>query len=266
MIERSGEDMDNRLPTWARRSNPLVRRQLGRHWRTLLPEVRFLWQAFLVQAALILLTLPLPFLVQMTLPAITASVLLFPFAIVAYSHVLVGVGTTAVAAMTNEVQNSTLDLVRATPYDLGDILKAKVAASIWRHVEDLGLLLTGAAVLSLPLLMSHYGILWSFDQHPLLTRTAVILGLGVSLIRLILEPFMIGMLGLMMGVGLRARSAGVLALISAGCFYFLFLNLPRLIQMEWPLRFVVEFIVPIAAPLTIIRVAYRLTQRWIMQN
>ncbi len=266
MIERSAEDMDHRLPVWARRSHPLVRRQLGRHWRTLLPEVRFLWQAFLVQAALILLTLPLPFLVQVTLPAITASVLLFPFAILAYAHVLVGIGATAVTAMTSEVQNSTLDLVRSTPYDLGTILKTKVAAAVWRHVEDLGLLLTGAALLSLPLLMSHYGILWSFDQHPFLTRTAVILGLAVSIIRLILEPFMIGMLGLMLGMGLRVRSTGVLAVISTGLFYFLFINLPRLIQMDWPLRFVLEFILPIAAPLTIAWIAYRLTQRWVMQG
>ncbi len=196
MIERNREDMDSRPPIWARRSHPLVRCQLERHWRTLLPEVRFLWRAFLIQAALILLILPLPSLVQVTLPAITASMLLFPFAIIAYAHVLIGISVTAVTAITTDLQNSTLDLVRSTPYDLGTILKTKVAASIWRHVEDLGLLMTGAALLSLPLLMSHYGTLWSFDQQCSL----------------------------------------------------------------------MEFILPIAALLIISWVAFRLTQRWIMQK
>ncbi len=63
---------------WARRSNPIIRRQLGAHWKTILPEVGFLKKMFLIQAALIGVSLFWPIIFDLALPAITASPLLPP--------------------------------------------------------------------------------------------------------------------------------------------------------------------------------------------
>src|SRR5262245_60106910 len=108
--------MDRRLPTWARRSNPIIRRQLGAYWKTLLPEVGFLRRAFVIQTALIVLSFFWPIVFDLALPAITASILLFPFAVVMYGNVLLSIGIAAVSAMTQELQSGTLDLLRVTPF------------------------------------------------------------------------------------------------------------------------------------------------------
>ncbi|MEZ4668937.1 MAG: hypothetical protein R3E39_13605 [Anaerolineae bacterium] len=259
MIQRS-KDIDSGLPLWARRSNPIVRRELGRSWRTMLPEITFLRQAFVVQAILIVLTLPFPFLIALTLPTVTASILLFPFAIYVYGRLLFLTGATAARSITSELENYTLPLLRSSPYSTYEIIASKAAASIWRQVEDLGLLLIAAALLSTPLLISQYGSLWPLDQHPYLSRTAMILGLAVSMLRLALEPFMVAMLGIAMGAALKTRPAAVMGTVSVAGFYFLCVNLTRFIPMSWPLRFVVDFFIPLAVPLLVTALSFRLTQ------
>lgn len=251
MIQR-GRDIDTGLPYWARRSNPLVRRELGTAWRTMLPEVGFLRQAFIVQTILIALTLPFPFLIELALPTVTAAIILLPFALIVYARVLVIVGSAGARSVTNELQNDTMNVLRTTPYTLTEIIASKAAAAMWRQVEDLGLLMLGVAILSTPLLISYYGTLWPMDQNPLLSRVAVILGLGISIIRMLLEPFMVAMIGVMMGTALRTRSAATTATIIAGVFYFLILNLARLVKMSWPMRYIVDFVLPIALPLLMI--------------
>ena len=96
MIQR-GKDIDADLPYWARRSNPIVRRELGAAWRTMLPEVGFLRQAFIVQTILIALTLPFPFLIELALPTVTAAIILLPFAVIVYARVLVIVSAAGTA-------------------------------------------------------------------------------------------------------------------------------------------------------------------------
>lgn len=250
-IERSSADADRNLPVWARRSNPIIRRQLGSYWRTILPEASFLKKAFLVQALYILLTLPFPFLIDFTLPAITAAILLFPVALGVYGHVLVTLAGSAARAMSDEYEKGTLTLLRATPYPLGEILGSKVAASLWRQVEDLSLLLTTAALLSMPLLISQYAALWPLTTEPLLSRGAIILGLAVSLVRLALEPLMVSMLGVFMGAALRGRSQAVLSTLAVAGFYFLLINLAHMVPMSAAVRLIVDFVVPIALPLLI---------------
>ncbi len=266
VIRMGNPELDRDLPYWARRSNPIIRRQLGMYWKTILPEATFLMKAFAVQAILIALTLPLPFLIELALPAITAAILLFPFALVVYGHLLLAIGMAAAQSITREIQNDTLTLLRATPFDLGSIIASKVAASIWRQVEDLGLLLLAAALMSMPLLISQYGTLYPLDENPLLARVAVVLGLGVSMLRLCLEPFMIGMIGVMMGAALRVRASAIFGTVIAGVFYFLFVNLLRLLAVDWPLRFVIDFGLPLLLPLLVSWVCFRLTQRFITQH
>ncbi len=162
--------------------------------------------------------------------------------------------------MTNELQNDTLNVLRTTPYDLWEIIASKAAAAMWRQIEDLGLLMLGVALLSTPLLISYYGTMWPLDQNPVLSRVAIIVGLGVSIIRMLLEPFMVAMIGILMGTALRTRSAGTSGTLIVGAFYFLCLNLVRLVHMSWPLRFVVDFVLPLALPVLIMGLVIWLTR------
>jgi hypothetical protein len=259
MIQRAKE-LDADLPYWARRSNPLVRRELGTAWRTMLPEITFLRQVFVIQTILVALTLPFPFLIELALPTVTAAIILLPFALMVYGRVLVIVSTVSARSMTDELQNDTLNVLRSTPFDMRDIVTSKAAAAVWRQLEDLGLLMVGVSLLSTPLLISYYGSLWPMDQYPIVTRFAIICGLGVSIVRMLLEPFMMAMVGVLMGTALRTRSAAVTTTLVVGGFYFLCINLARLIHMSWPLRFIVDFVVPIGLPFLIIGLVIWLTR------
>ena len=256
-IERQPIELDKRLPAWARRSNPIIRRHLGMYWKTILPEAGFLVKIVLVQAGLIAATLPLPFLFDLALPTITASILLFPVAAYMYIQLLCAIGYAAAVNVADEMRYDTFTLLRATPLTLPSILASKIAATIWRQVENLSLLIIAAALFSLPILVSHYATLWPLDENPLLARAGMVLGLVVSLLRLVLEPFMVGALGVMAGAALRVRSSAVVATLLMGVFYFLLLNLLRFVAMPWPLRFTVEFILPLALPLLLVWASFK---------
>ncbi len=264
-LQRTKIEMDNQLPEWARRSNPIIRHQLGTAWKTILPEMRFLKRAILVQIVLVLLSLQWPVIFDLALPAITASLLLFPFAIFMYGHALLSIGMGASDAMTKELQNDTFNLLRVTPFKLENIFASKIAAAIWRQVEDLGLLITAAAILSMPLLISSYASLWPLKTYPLLARTAMVLGLITSLMRLGLEPFMIGAVGVFMGVALRRRAPAVLGMLTFAVFYFGFFNLARYVPMGWQVRFIVEFALPLVMPLLVIFASLRLSY-WLISR
>lgn len=259
-------ELDQRLPAWARRSNPIIRRQLGMYWKTILPEVGMLVKLVLVQVALVALSLLLPFLFDLALPTITAALLLFPIALYLYGHILFGIGVGAALSVVDEVRKDTFDLVRATPMSLQSILASKMAASIWRQLENLGLLMIAVAVLSMPLLISLYATQYPIDVHPLLSRVAMALGLVVSLLRLALEPFMIAAIGQSAGAAFPVRSTAVITTAFLGGSYFLLLNLLRLVPMAWPLHFVVEFVLPVALPLLLTWGAMRLTERLLTRN
>jgi hypothetical protein len=256
-IERQPIELDKRLPLWARRSNPIIRRHLGMYWKTILPETGFLVKIVAAQAVLIAATLPLPFLFDLALPTITASILLFPIAIYMYIQMMFAIGYASAVSVADEVHNDTFTLLRTTPMTLESILASKIAAAIWRQVENLTLLIVAAALFSLPILISQYATVWPLDEFPVLSRIGMVLGLVVSLVRLMLEPFMIGALGVMAGAALRVRSSAVIATLIMGLFYFLFINLIRVLPVPWPLQFAFEFVLPVALPLLLIWIALK---------
>ncbi len=265
-IERSGEDSDRHLPAWARRSNPIIRRELGSYWRTILPETTFLKKAFLAQAIYIFLSLPFPFLIDFALPAITAAILLFPVALVMYAQILVLLAVSASRAVSTEYENGTLTLLRATPYPMSEIIGSKVASALWRQVEDLSLLLTAAALMSLPLLISQVASRWPLTSEPLLSRGAMILGLAVSILRLVLEPLMVCMVGALMGAALRGRSQAMLSTLAVMAFYFLLLNLAQHLPLSTPLQLVADVVLPLALPLLITWGAFTATRRLLLRE
>lgn len=259
-------ELDQRLPAWARRSNPIIRRQLGLYWKTILPEVDVLVKLAGVQIGLVALSLPWPFLFDLALPTITAALLLFPIALYLYGHILMAIGTAATLSVVDELRKDTFDLVRATPISLVSILGSKIAASIWRQVENLSLLMTAVAVLSMPLLISLYATQYPLNTHPLLSRAAMALGLIAALVRLALEPFMIAAIGQAAGAAFPMRSTAIITTGFLGAFYFLLINLVRLVALPWPLHFVVEFVLPVALPLLLTWLALRLTEHLITRR
>ncbi|MEO8610226.1 MAG: hypothetical protein ABI690_20190 [Chloroflexota bacterium] len=265
-IERKSVELDKRLPPWARRSHPIIRRQLGMYWKTILPDVGFLVKIVLVQAGLVVVSLPIPFIFDLALPTITASILLLPVAIYMYVQVLFAIGYAAAVNVADEVRYDTFTLLRVTPIDLPTILASKIAAAIWRQVENLGLLIIAAGLFSMPILISQYATIWPLAQYPVLSRLGMVLGLIVSLLRLILEPFMIGALGVMAGAGLRVRSSAVIATAIIAFFYFMGMNLIRFLKLPWPLQFGIEFILPIVLPLLIIWGSLKLAERFITRG
>ena len=153
-------ELDRRLPAWARRSNPVVRRHLGLFWKTILPELGFLLRIYVAQVAIIAISLPIPFLLDLLAPTITATILLLPFALVMYIQTLVLIGYQAAIIMTAELQADNLTLLRVTPLSLRSILGSQVASVVWRHVENLGLLIVAAGLLTLPILITIYAQQW----------------------------------------------------------------------------------------------------------
>ncbi len=250
-IDLKPVELDKGLPGWARRSNPIVRRHLGLYWKTILPETNFLMKLVVIQGGIILLTVPMPFLFDLALPTITAAILLFPFAAYLYFHMIVYIAYASSATVADEVRNNTFSLLMVTPMRLSAIFLSKIAAAIWRQVDDLGLLIVAAAILSLPILVSQYATIWPVDSYPVLSRAAMVIGLVVSLLRLALEPFMIGAIGTACGAALRVRSSAVMATLLLSGSYFLLLNLARLLPMSWPVRFAVEFGLPVVLPIII---------------
>lgn len=259
-------EIDQRLPLWARRSNPIIRRQLGMYWKTILPEVSVLVKLVVAQVALVALSLLWPFLFDLALPTITAALLLFPIALYLYGHILFSIGVASTLSVVDEVRKDTFDLIRASPMPLLSILASKIAASIWRQVENLGLLMMAVAVLSMPLLISQYATLYPLDQYPYLSRIAMALGLVVALVRLAIEPFMVAAIGQVAGAAFPVRSTAIITTGFLGTFYFLLINLARLIPMPWPVGFLVEFVLPVVLPLLIIWGCLQLTQRLLTRN
>jgi hypothetical protein len=243
--------IDSGLPTWARRSNPIVRRQLGIYWKTLPLE---LWQwvkVLLFQSALVLLAVPVPVLYSFIMPVVTVSIILVPIVIVSYAQVLFNVTNQSVTGIYEEQRNNTLQLLLITPVSLRHILFSKVAASIWRQMDNLSLAVMTHVLLTLPLLILHYASVFSPDDEPLLTALAIILALMSGMARLFLEPVMVGAIGVMIGACTSPRVLAVIVACALNGSYFLFINLPRLMPMSWSVRLVIEIGLPLVLPVVI---------------
>lgn len=244
--------LDWRLPEWARRSNPIVRRHLGIYAKTIPPQVRPLLTLFLAQAALVMLTVPLPFIFNVTLPLITVSILLLPLSFYYYGQVLLAIANDSATIMLKELSNNTLNLLRTTPLTSKEILLGKIAAAIWRRAEDLNMLLVAASLFGLPAIVMLIANQWSPEQHPITSQVAIVLIFGASILRLALEPFMVATLGVMVGAMVPVRSSALVATLLLTFFYFLFMNLLRLLPLSLLMRVVVEAVLPVALPLLII--------------
>ena len=250
-------EIDRNLPSWARRTNPVVRRDLGAYWKTLTPDMMLVLRVYLIQVGLILVSFVFPVLFVLLMPTVTVTLVLLPVGLALYAQILYGVGAAAATSVAKERRNTTLDLLLLIPHPTMHTLFSKVAAAVWRQTENLSLVLMGAATVSLPLLIIQYDVFISFADDPLLMRIGLALSLGMSIVRVLIEPVMIGALGVLAGAAIPSRIPAIVTTVGVGGAYFLLINLARLAPLDTAGRLLVEIILPAVLPLLITALAFR---------
>ncbi len=257
-----GDELPQRfqLPKWAKQSNPIVRRHLGMYWKTVPPDVMPLLVAAAIQVGLVLLAAWAPFILDLWTPLVVASVLAMPLAYYAYMRVLVNVAIHAADVMSQELRNDTLNLLRTTPLDLRDIFLGKIAAALWREMDLWSVLFGVAVFFSVPVIVMNYAVMWPPTEYPLLAHVAVILGFVVALARMVLEPMMVGAVGVLIGSVVSYRSTAMSAAMGTGILYFVMLQLVRQIPVgdSFIGRMVLDMGVPLVLPVLSIWGALRL--------
>lgn len=252
LITNRQESMDRGLPEWARRSNPVVRRHLGAYWKTIVPDARQIVRWLMIQGGLALLTLPFPWLLTLIMPAVTVSLFLLPVAFAIYARNITGAALFAAEWMAQERRNQTLDVLRTAPRPLWSALASKAAAAVWRQVEDLNVVAIAAALLTMPVLIVEYGILYGTQAGGWHTVIGVIVGMFASSARIFLEPIMAASVGVFLGAVTPPirRSAGTIT-VALMASYFALINLARLLPLDFWLRLAVESILPVMLPAVI---------------
>jgi predicted membrane channel-forming protein YqfA (hemolysin III family) len=267
------EPATERLPYWTRSTNPIVRRHLGLYWRTLPPELRPILYIVLGWAIMLGMGTLFPSTLFFALILMIVSIIVIPVAVVAYGYILLHVSITASDAMQEEKRNNTLHLLMATPMSLEQILLGKVAVALWRKMEDWTLINYVAALATPPLYFATYHTIWQVREMPVALPIAVFAGLVVSLLRLVLEPLMVGVMGVFLGAVVPYRNTAISLSVAFTAFYVAFLwllgQLPSVrggqlqdgtrILANYPLVILIDFVLPIALPALIIVVLLKLT-------
>lgn len=245
LLRVEAREMDTNLPQWARRTNPIVRRELGIYWKQMGIEVGSLVRLILLQGVVILFSLIFPFLFMLLMPAATVSIVLLPIAFGLYVHTLVHIARRGAEAMANENRNGTLDLLRVAPRSAYQILLSKGAAALWRSIENLNTVILAATLFSLPLLIIQYDALFHTEDRPLEMRLALMLSLIVSVVRLPIEAGLAAALGLLAGSATHSRAAAITSALLLLAAYFVLVNGVRFLPMLPGVRLLVETLLPL---------------------
>ncbi|MFW5748335.1 MAG: hypothetical protein ACOCYT_01845 [Chloroflexota bacterium] len=244
-------DIDSQLPPWAQRTNPIVRRQLGPHWRMHPPELGPILWWFGIQAVLVLLTVHVPLLFVPVIIVLMISLFGMPVLLFHYARELINLSVDATTSMAREYQQDTLPILRATPFTTREIIMSKVAASVWRRMDIVGLTAAFTLTLGIPIILVNYLNWYSPAEMLYVAQGMTLITLAASLIRVPLELFMTAAVGVMMGATVRQRSNALIATLGLLFFYFLLINLVRLLPMSWPVQLFVDAVLPVVLPLVI---------------
>ncbi len=264
-IVQSHYDIDTQFPPWARRSHPIVRRHLGRYWRVMTPQIEPVLQWYGIQAVLVLLTYPLPFLFTIILPVVIVSVGILPFAFYYYVQTLYALATDAAQSMVKEVEGATLNLLLATPFSHREVLISKMAGAMWRQSEELSLLTTGIAITQMPTMVLLYLNQLPSEQYGMMSQIGTVIVFGVAIVRIPLEMAMTASIGTYIGVTTRGRSTAVITTLTILIFYFVLINAPRMIPMGVLGHLLVDAVLPLVMPLAIIALMLVITERAMRQ-
>ncbi len=258
--------MDRRLPLWARRTNPVIRRHLGGHWRALPLETDLLLRIVSIQLVFIAASLLIPGLFVLMFMVLPVSLVLLPFLFMMYVRMAANIGRFTAEMIVSEHASGSFELLRVTPISLRHILYSKAAAGVWRYVEDFGLIIVGGALLSLPVLSLVYAPFWTLEYDMLGSRLLVAAALLTSVLRLVLEPIMVASVAVLVGISVPWRAPALMSLLAMGFFYILLMNLPRLLPLSLEMHFVVDCVLPLAVPLLVIFGAFRLSEHLLRRD
>lgn len=276
LLDRSAQ----RVPYWARSTNPIVRRHLGLNWRTIPPELNPIITGLVGWTIALILSLIMPLMQVAVSTIVIAAIIVLPFVAGLYGHILLSIAVTASDAMREEVQNDTLPLLRATPMSLNQILLGKVAVALWKRMDDLVLVSQTVMFFTPPILLSGYATYWPTQQNPILGLAIILFGLVVCMLRLLIEPVFVGIIAVLVSVVVPGRSAALTASIAFSVFYFVMINLvahlpgirgetladKTVIPPNLNLLFLVDFVLPIVVPLIMGYLMLRLATRIITRD
>ena len=272
-VERSAMQS---LPYWARATNPIVRRHLGLYWRTLPPEFEPILYISGFWVVLLLAGMVFPFLTDLATTVIVVSVLVIPVGAIFYVRALISIAGNSAAVMADELRNNTMLLLMSTPMSLDQIFLGKVASAIWRKMEDLVLIVQAAAVFGPPLIIMHYAGLFPLRESGLASYILIIAMTVTTLLRLVLEPLMFGMVGVGIGAFVPIRSIAITASVAWVGFYLLLINMLQQLNLQlleaalaaenglaaaFLLSAAVELVLPLALPYALIRLVSALLSR-----
>lgn len=250
-------NIDSALPVWARRSNPIVRRELGEHWRVFPPELRpiLFWVA--LQTAVMALSVYLPIIFIPVIISVLVAALMFPFLLYNYALSLIALVNEAAYNMVREYQHNTIHLLRVTPYTPRQIILSKIAAAVWRQMDIFVILTLFTVTFGMPIIVVVYLNLYPPEDYPFLAQGLSVLALMTHLIRVPLELFMAASIAVLMGTTIRFRQGAFLASIAVLVFYFVMLNMLRFIPVTWPVRFMLDAVLPMLLPIVIVWLCIR---------
>lgn len=254
-------EIDRSLPAWARRSNPIVRRHLGGFLSAPIPQRDLLVRIIAPQIAVVMVSILFPIVLEIVALIGLVSLIVIPICLSAYAGALFVIGRLTAESVLVERENRALETLRTTPLTLHSILLSKIAAGLWQQAVNLDTIILAVALVSLPVITIQQATLYEPTKYPGVAQGLIIAGVLVSVIRLIIEPFMIGAIGVLVGTIARMRFAATIwtGLISAS--YFTLINLPRLGALTWQARLVVETILPLILPIPIALLALLLASR-----
>jgi len=248
-IARENPDIDSALPFWARRNNPIVRRQLGMYWRVFPPQIRPIVKWTLIQSVVVLATIQYPLLFIIILTFLLAALMLLPYAFFLYVKTLGQIIDDAATAMVDEFKNETMTLLRTTPLSTMEILLSKIAASVWRRIDEMDQVLYFGLALGMPPIVMFYLGIWPPDESPILAQFMTVIMFISTLVRIPLEMIMAASVAASIGIATRVRSSAFLATAIFLFFYFLILNLMRLLSLNPLTQMFVDSILPIILPI-----------------
>lgn len=255
--------IDSNLPPWARRSNPIVRRHLGSFWRVIPPQIEPIIQWYLIQSAVVLLTVPLQLLFTLLLPLVLISLTVLPITLVYYGRTLYDLASDASRSMVSEVEDHTLQLLMATPMSPREILLSKIAGAMWRQSDPMAILLSVATFTQMPALTLIYINAWPMKDYGILPQILVVIVFAASIIRIPLEMFMISAIGQYIGATTPGRGTAAATTLACVVFYFALLNVPRLFALPPLMVILFEGVLPVVMPLLVAWCLLIVTERLI---
>jgi len=241
-------NVDDTLPIWARRRNPIVLRLLGEHWRVFLPQIPPLLKSFLFQVVIVLLTAQFDWMYIVVLTFLIPMVVAVPYAAYIYLQALGRAISLSTTGMAEEYEHNTLRLLRTTPFSGRQIVLSKIMGAVWRQADDMDYLLYIAMTISMPIIMAVYLGTHPPEEIEYAAQIMTIFTFAASVIRIPLELFMVASLGTMMAAYIRSRSMAFLMTASLVFFYFLLINLVRFVPMPWTAQLFVDGVLPLLIP------------------